>query len=224
MSNLSETFSIQVNEYSGELPFIDPSDPMLMLYLNPRGRSNDAVDRDQWEDYNKKHTAKLQDVYYSKNSGWLEDENGVAYLQLTSGGKLTVPGFKPFKEDPTRPSNLNSAMGKGMTIELDFEVNGITDYNAELIKCISKNDKTDIEVGFSINGNKAYFYSHSKNGGQAGALTNINLIEGKRIRLSFVLEPNDSEHPFPMCLTYIEGKISGATAKCISGATGSTEA
>jgi hypothetical protein len=41
-------------------------------------------------------------------------------------------------------------------------------------------------------------------------LVNINLVEGKRIRLSFVIEPNNDDYPFPMCLTYINGSISGA--------------
>jgi hypothetical protein len=30
-------------------------------------------------------------------------------------------------------------MGYGMTIELDFEVNGVTDFDEDLIKCISTN-------------------------------------------------------------------------------------
>jgi len=73
MSALTQTFPIQVIEYSGNLPIINPSDSSLMLYLTPKGRSNDAVDKDKWYDYNKKYTANLAGVYYSDNSGWLED-------------------------------------------------------------------------------------------------------------------------------------------------------
>lgn len=210
MSSLTQTFPIQVVEYSGNLPVINPSDSSLLLYLTPKGRSNDAVDRNKWNDYNNRYTADLTGVYYSDNSGWLEDSDGTAYLHLTSGGKLTIPGFYPFAEDPTKPSNLNSAMGKGMTIELDFKINGVTDYDAELIKCISKDANNNITVGFSITGNKIRFYNSSKSGGDKGSLVNMSLIEDKRIRLSFVIEPNDSKHDFPMCLTYLNGKISGA--------------
>lgn len=210
MSNLTQTFLIKVIEYTGNLPIIDSSDPSLMLYLTPKGRSNDAVDRDQWSDYNGKHIAKLSGMYYSNNSGWLEDADGVSYLQLTSGAKLTIPTFYPFAKDPTRPSNTDSSMGKGMTIELDFVVEGVTDYNANLIQCISKDSNNNNAVGFAITGNKAYFYNDTKKGGTSGSLVNMNLIEDKRIRLSFVIEPNDSYHPYPMCLTYLNGKISSA--------------
>lgn len=215
MSNLSQTFLIQVIEYTGNLPIINPTDPALMLYLTPKGRSNDAIDRDSWTDYNGKYIATLSNMYYSDNSGWLK-ENGTDYLQLTSGSILTIPksmttpAFRPFAEDPTVSSNTNSAMGKGMTIEIDFMIDSVTDYDAELIKCISKDQNNSISVGFVITGKKIQFYNSSKNGGDAGSLVNINLIEGKRIRLSFVIEPNDSYHPYPMCLTYLNGKISGA--------------
>ena len=210
MSALTQTFPIQVVEYSGNLPVINPSDSSLMLYLSPKGRSNDAIDRDRWNDYNNRYAAHLNGVYYSDNSGWLEDRDGTAYLHLASGGTLTIPDFYPFAEDPTKTSNLNSAMGKGMTIELDFKINGVTDYDAELIKCISRDANNTITVGFSISGNKIRFYNSSKSGGDKGSLVNMNLIEDKRIRLSFVIEPNDSRHDFPMCLTYLNGKISGA--------------
>ena len=210
MSTLSHTFSVTVSEYTGKLPVINPADPALMLYMNPKGRSNSDLNREEWNEYNGKHVAKLSNFYFGDSSGWLEDAAGTSYLQLTSGGRLTIPTFKPFAEDPTKASDINSTMGYGMTIELDFEINGVTDYDAELISCISKDASNINKVGFGITGNKIQFYNSSKNGGDSGSLVNINLVEGKRIRLSFVIEPNDSEHPFPMCLTYVNGTVSGA--------------
>jgi hypothetical protein len=40
----------------------------------------------------------------------------------------------------------------------------------------------------------------------------LTLVEGKRIRVSYVIEPNDhtKDDDFPMCLGYLDGKISGA--------------
>ena len=209
-SELSKSFQIQVKEYTGSLPYINPSDPNLILYMTPKGRTNDALDRNQWNEYNNRHIGQLTNMYYSKNSGWLEEPDGTSYLQLTSGGKLTIPTFFPFAEDPTRPSTTNSAIGNGITIELDFMVNGVTDYDAPLIQCLSHNQGDSIQVGFTITGNKIYFYNSSKNGGTAGSLVNMNLVEGKRIRLSFVIQPNNEDYDFPMCLTYLNGKISGA--------------
>lgn len=210
LGGLEQTFVLDIKEYTGNLPIIDPANASLMLYLTPKGQSNNAVKNYEWPDYNGRYKGLLDGVYYSDTSGWLEDTDGTSYLQLTSGGKLTIPDFYPFAEDPTKDSETNSAMGQGMTIELDFEINGVTDYNAELIKCLSENQDHVIQVGFSITGNKIRFYSNFKNGGEKGSLVNMNLIEGKRIRLSFVIEPNDKDHSFPMCLTYLNGKISNA--------------
>lgn len=125
-----------------------------MLYLNPKGRSNSDLNREEWKEYNGKHTALLSNFYFGNTSGWLEDAAGTSYLQLASGGRLTIPTFKPFAEDPTKASAVNSTMGYGMTIELDFEVNGVTDYDAELISCVSKDASNINKVGFSITGNK----------------------------------------------------------------------
>ena len=210
MSTLTQTFAITVIEYTGKLPVIDPSDPGLMLYLTPKGRSNNAADRNEWKEYNGKHIARLTDFFFGDNSGWLEDSQGTSYLQLSSGGKLSIPTFYPFAEDPTKVSGTNSAMGFGMTIELDFEINGVTDYDAELISCVSKDSSRINKVGFTLTGNKIQFFNSSKNGGDTGSLVNINLIEGKRIRLTFVIEPNNADHEFPMFLTYINGIICGA--------------
>ena len=102
-----------------------------------------------------------------------------------------------------------------MTIELDFEINGVTDFDEDLIKCISTNQQGAIQVGFAITGNKIKFYNSRLNGGELGALTSLNLVEGKRVRLSFVIEPKNDGRPdpdsyFPMCYTYFNGILSNA--------------
>ena len=136
---ISYSTNISIKDYTGELPVIDPNNKSLMLYLNPKGQSNDSVDRDSWKEYNNKYIAKISNQHFSSTTGWLTDTDGSAYLKLTSGGKLEIPGFEPFKLDPTQNSNTDSSMGYGMTIELDFEVNGVTDFDEDLIKCISTN-------------------------------------------------------------------------------------
>ena len=103
-----------------------------------------------------------------------------------------------------------------MTIELDFEISGVLDYDADLIKCISTNEKTKQNyVGFKITGDKFRFYNSRLNGspdeatGKATSLTSLNLVEGKRTRISFVIEPSNSIK-FPMCYSYINGILSSA--------------
>jgi hypothetical protein len=211
---LSHSTVIAVTEYKGELPVIDPNDQSLMLYLTPKGQSNSSTTKDKWADYHNRYVAELNNLHYSNANGWLVDSDGTSYLQLNSGGTMTIPGFYPFAQDPTQTNTHNTAMGSGMTIEIDFEVDGITDYDADIIKCISK-DQTGLNwVGFTITGNKIKFYSYLKNGGEKqGTLTTSTIVEGKRVRLSFVIEPNDNgKDPayFPMCYTYLNGILSNA--------------
>lgn len=206
---ISYTTYLEISGYTGELPIIDPTMPELMLYLNPKGKSNNATDKDIWKDYNGKYTANVTGLHYGNADGWLMDAAGTSFLKLTSGAKVSLPAFKPFAVDPT-------ATGKtGMTIELDFEVNGVLDYDTEIIKCISTNEQGTIQVGFVITGDKVKFYNSRLNdslddkGKSVGSLMSLNIIEGKRIRISFVIEPK-STGDFPMCYAYLNGILSGA--------------
>ena len=211
VGDLKQKFTLDVLPYEGFLPIIKPEDENLMLYLTPKGQSNNAVDPTSWKDYNNKYEAKLSDMHFSNTTGWLKDSKGIDYLSLASGGKLNIPDFYPFALDPTKTSILDTFVGKGMTIELDLEVSGITNYNAEIIKCISLTEKSIIAVGFKLIGNQFYFYNSGKNGhGNSGSLSSIKIVENKRTRISFVIEPNKGPGTFPMLLTYLNGVLSGA--------------
>jgi hypothetical protein len=96
-----------------------------------------------------------------------------------------------------------------MTIELDFEFNGILDYDTELIKCVSHTLDGAIAVGFSITGDTARFYDSSA-GVKKEHLISLNLVEGKRVRLSYVIEPNNGTIAYPMIYAYVNGKLSAA--------------
>jgi hypothetical protein len=111
-----------------------------MLFLNPRERSNDEVNKNIWIDYNERKNennevikAQLNNFHYGAVNGWMQEADGTSYLSLTSGANLSVSNFRPFRQDL-------SAIGKsGMTIELDFEISGVLNYETELIRCISSN-------------------------------------------------------------------------------------
>lgn len=202
--NLVYTTYMTINPYTGNLPVIDPTRSDLMLYLNPRNKSNSALDRAEWADYNGNYTGNLTGLHYGTANGWLMDANGVNYLKLTSGAKFRMPDFRPFIKDPTKVDATDSRMGSGMTIELDFEINGVLDYDTELLSCLSRNADGEIKVGFCVTGDRVRFYS------SRGALLSLNLVEGKRTRVSFVIEPNTGSIEFPMVYGYLNGKLSGA--------------
>jgi hypothetical protein len=208
---------LDIVEYTGNLPVIDPTLDELMLYLNPKGKSNSAVDRNTWADYNGKYTAMLEGLHYGATDGWHIGADGASYLQLMSGATLKMPAFKPFAYDPTVKNAEATYAGSGMTIELDFELSGVLDYDSEIIKCLSLDKNSIIQTGFVITGDKVKFYNSRLNdslndkGESVGALLNLNLIENKRIRLTFVIEPNPkTTTDFPMCYAYLNGVLSGA--------------
>ena len=61
-------------------------------------------------------------------------------------------------------STTNSRMGYGMTIELDFAIEGILDYDAEIISCLSKSKTGSIQCGFNVVGDKIKVYNNRLNG------------------------------------------------------------
>lgn len=192
--------NIKINKYTGSIPVIKTDEPELELYLNPKGKSNNAVDKDVWKEYNGKYTAKIFNGSYTSYSGWLKDKQGTNYLQLNSGASLELNDFYPFEIDHT--------FNDGFSIELDFELSGVLDYSANIIQCISTQQDGAIQCGFSVTGEKAMLYNSRLNGGEKGPLIAASLLENKRTRLTFVVESKNIK--FPMCYVYINGVLSGA--------------
>lgn len=230
-SGLSKVYNISVVAYEGELPIIKPNDPRLMLYLTPRGHTNDSTTRDNWVDASLNGAAangvgngKLTGLYYGTANGWLKDEDGTPYLKLTSGAKFELTDFNPFKFDPTvedSSSNWQAVkMGSGMTIELDIQLDGITDYDTNIIECIGLARNGNPCVGFKMTGKTVRMLNSRLNGVNVikddngnvleNTLLPLTIIENKRMRISYVIEPKKNNE-FPMCLAYINGVLSGAT-------------
>ena len=139
--NIEKQQTIKITEYTGTLPVIDGTRSDLILYLNPKGRSNELTDRAEWksanDNLNTVYTAKLDKFFYGQVNGWMVDENENKYLKLNQGAKLTVPDFRPF--------NPNAMLrGGGMTIELDFKIQSVLDYNKELIRCYATDKSGNI--------------------------------------------------------------------------------
>lgn len=193
---ISESYVLTITKYAGSLPVIKVDEDDLKIYLTAKKRTNTATDKDKWPDY--KDPTKQGDLYnfYYKNvNGWLPDEDGNKCLVVNQGGLVEYKGYYPFATNPKT---------KGLTIELDFKVSGILDYNARLIECLSYQNAGNIYSGFYITGNKFCYYASGQE------LMSIDLVEGKRTRLAFVIEQS-SAYDYPMCFVYINGHMSGAT-------------
>lgn len=215
-TGVSSTVELILTAYTGQLPIIDLTRDDLMLYLNPKGKTNNDADRNFWADSKAGlYQAELLNVNYSQMDGWLVDQaTGDSYLRLISGATLEMKGtgnFRPFASDlVTGKSNVS-----GLTIELDFEVDGILDYTKPIISCISRDADKIPAVGFEVVGDKVKFYNNRLNGISTdekvkSALTNQTIVEGKRVKISMVVEPNNGTVDFPMCYTYLNGKLTEA--------------
>lgn len=202
--NISKQYEFTVTKYTGTMPVIDTTRTDLQFYLTAAGRNNNLVDRDEWESSTPggTHTAYLSDFYYGNINGWTTDEEGASYLKLSQGAKMVCNTFKPFTTDAM--DNL------GTTIELDFKLSGVTDFDAELIQCYSTNQFGTITGGFAITGNQAKFFHSTKNTDET--CIKFNLVEKQRIRLTYRIEPRSLKAGYPMILSYLNGICSNAEA------------
>lgn len=231
-SGVSYSTRLIITEYTGNLPIIDSNDISLMLYLTPRGHSNDSINREIWADSSTKGAAAhdagnavLKNCYFNEASGWLTDSDEVPYLKLASGASLELSDFNFFKYDPTKTATNSKnwqaqLMGNGFTIEFDFSVSGVTDYNSNIIEYISTDDINNPCVGFKMTGNQICLLNSRLNGANTivdeetgeildNTLIPLSVVEGKRMRISYVVEPKTKK--WPMCLAYVNGILAGAT-------------
>ena len=200
--NMTYSTLLSITEYTGKLPVIDTNRDDLELYLNPRGKSNSSVDKNVWNNFNGKFSASLQDFYYGGINGWFTDDAGAPYLKFSQGAKLVLPDYKPFAV------NAMDASKYGITIELDFKLSSVLDYDKDLISCVSTDKDGIIYAGFKVTGSKAYLYTSVKNGITGDPVT-LNMVENQRIKITYVIEKNDVD--FPMVLTYLNGIISNVS-------------
>ena len=135
--NITEALdTITITPYEGDIPVINLTDANLIMYLHSQDHlSNSSSDKEIWSW--KGHNGKFENFLWGSANGWITDEEDVMALKLTNGAKFTMPTFKPFEVDATTT---------GMTIDLDFSINGTTDYSKPIIHCVSKatshNEKT----------------------------------------------------------------------------------
>ena len=209
--NLIQTQRLVIKEYTGHLPTIKTTRDDLLLYLNPRGKTNNAIDRTEWQSSNDnthvQPIAQLDNFYFGEINGWFMDEaSGTSYLRLNQGANLTIPNFEPFNADAMDSAN------HGMTIELDFKISAVTDYDADIIRCMSVSNSGVPYCGFRITGNRAELYTSINNGtidenGVELKPFTVKLLEDQRIKISYVIEKKKKDF-YPLILTYFNGIIS----------------
>lgn len=219
------TFEVFVNEVDSEYD-LNIATTRLVASLSTNGRSNNDSARATWRCFYKTLDnitttidSTMSDFDYVSN-GWITDEDGATALRHTGKAKTTinVPIFATTYRDSD--NNLirfaGSPSAEGRTIEIDFNIHDVTDYNAEVIKCFNNGR------GFVITPKNAYLLGNTMSvvKDSNGNITNMESVpavsfkDGERIRITFVIENvgyfKDGSTNKQMVRVYINGELTSA--------------
>ena len=154
----------------------------LTLHLTSRGRSNSEANPAVWRDTDNGISATMSGFNFVQN-GWLADEDGYVALRVNGGARVTIP-YKPFATD------LRSI---GKTIEVEFAVRNVLDYDAVVMSCMSGGR------GFRLTSQFATLKSE-----QTEIVTQFK--EEEHVRVSFVADKRTEDR---LLYIYINGVASG---------------
>ena len=134
----------------------------LELFLTSQGRSNQDMNKEEWT--YKTIAAQFEGMNYQTN-GWVVDADGNTAMRLSGGATMTIP-LKLFATDLRQT---------GKTIELEFAVRQINDYESVVLSCLQGG------VGLELTPNTIRLTSE-----QSSMETKYK--EDERVRVSFVIE------------------------------------
>lgn len=134
----------------------------LELFLTSQGRSNQDTNKEEWT--YKTIAAQFEGMNYQTN-GWVVDADGNTAMRLSGGATMAIP-LKLFATDLRRT---------GKTIELEFAVRQINDYESVVLSCLQGG------VGLELTPNTIRLTSE-----QSSMETKYK--EDERVRVSFVIE------------------------------------
>lgn len=158
-----------------------PETSGLELYLTAQGRNNSESAPDTWTSNG---VSVVFNGFNFKNDGWRTDGKGSSILRIQAGGQVTIP-LKLFGGD---------FKTTGKTIEFEFAVSNVADYEAVLIDCFSA-------FGLQITAQQMRFSSESSH-------VETYFKEDERIRLSIVVEKRTENR---LIYGYVNGVLSAVT-------------
>lgn len=236
--------TIEVIEYEGDAPVINPDH--IDFYLRAAGHTNNELGRNIWTSIGSNQNidtnyAELIDMLWSENNGWIKDSDNETALKLTNGSKL-IAKFPILKSQKSQEDGSLS----GLTIELDFKLENVSNFAKPLIQCLSYNNENKIYSGFHITGQKATLNttnvqatSTSLNGeeDEKGNVSEVDMSlqaytqyygEGERIHLTYIIPAvpaykNIKDNDYYFITTYVNGVISGIAKLAINRSTETVE-
>ena len=169
-----------------------------VFYFNAKNRNNTDTDRNVIRNLiTTEHIpVEWQNVAFSRD-GWVMDEEGARTLRLTAGARLTID-YKPFAKE---------AAQTGKTIEIDYQVNNTSDYDADCLTIAIPYQKQ--YIGLKVKAASVMFATRSEHNTDVQAM---NMDDGVRIRLALVISPkkytyvlNGNTYYLNLVYLYIDG-------------------
>lgn len=157
--SISKTFNVNVTESP---IVVEPETQDLELYLTSQNRSNSDTNKEEWK-FN--DITALFSGFNWKNNGWVKDDNGYSCLRVSGGASVTLP-LHLFASD---------FRATGKTIEFEFMVHDVYNYDTPVISCWSG------DRGIQITSQTALLKSEQSS-------IDTRFKDEERIRLAFVVE------------------------------------
>ena len=172
---------------------IEPLTSSMVLNMDSSGRTNaeEASVRSVWRcTVDNSIRAVFSDFNWVTN-GWVEDADGGTPLKISGEARLTIP-FTPFSR------NAIGTSGSGMTIDLDFMVDDVSDPSAVLLNCRSGNG-----AGFQVSAEKIVFASSLQT-------VETEIPTGRRMRITMVADsPQSADKMLRLYTNGVAGSGSG---------------
>ena len=168
------------------------------FYFNAKNRNNTDTDHAIIKNLiNSEHIgANWSNVAFS-GDGWVTDEEGARTLRILAGSQLTID-YKPFAKE---------AAQSGKTIEIDYQINNTSDYDAECISIAMPYQKG--YIGLKIKPSSIMFATRSEHNVDVQAM---QMDDNVRIRLALVISPkkytyvlNGNTYYLNLVYLYIDG-------------------
>lgn len=126
---VSKSFTLRITENNYNISTL--ADDALECCFKAEGKTNNSVDRDQWEDLSGNGvTASFNNFNWSTN-GWIIDDDGNTALTLNAGAYVELD-ITPFAKE--------LAEGESMTISIDYSTKDILDSEAKVVSCLQETE------------------------------------------------------------------------------------
>ena len=178
--------------YANYVEVVQAESAGLDIHLDSSNRSNDEANPAIWSYTNaseETYAAQFNNFRWTTD-GWIVNDDGVVVCRVPVGGSVDIP-YKPFATDVTSQG--------GKTLEFNFRVRRVYDYDTSMIVC-TINDK-----GINITAQEATLQINSTDS------LAVQFKDNEDIRLSLVISKRDTSNSErnQLIYMYVNGVISG---------------